>query len=265
MSRPRVVLVDPSDTRREVFAAYLSTQFDVYPFALAAKAIKRFDGVMPDVVLAHVRQPGTSGLDLSKQIRERPHGPKVLVVVYGNPVGPRPSAGKVEKIRQQCGIDVYMAREVDEVDLEKVIGVQLAEPAETRTVPDGTTAQHVKFISAARQQPTDEEGEWSGAVPVLDRKGYIRAMQEEYGGLVDELPEAQEVSWGELLRARANLHNLRVMLDKPVTPLIDELPTDRRPTLSEVLRAKVTLQNLRVILSPAAQGNESTADAPTAE
>jgi CheY-like chemotaxis protein len=248
MSRPRVLLVDPDDTRREVFQAYLASRFDVVAMPVAAKAQARFAGLNPDAVLAHARQPGSSGLRMCKELRALEHGQDCLMVVYGHMVGPRRTPAQCEAMRAESQVDVWMQREVDEIDLEKVLGVKLLAPVEVPAVkaPD---IQKIQFVSAHREEPCEDERTWGRLEErEPDRKSFLATMREQYGGLIDKLPKDQDVSWGQLMRARANLHNISVLLDKPVTPLIQRLPEDRPLTAAEILRARVTLENFRIIL-----------------
>lgn len=248
MSRPRVLLVDPDDTRREVFQAYLASRFDVVALPIAARALGRFSAVAPDAVLAHARQPASSGPRMCKEMRALPHGEDCLMVVYGHMVGPRRSAAQCEAIRQESRVDVWLHREVDEVDLEKVLGVKLLAPIEVPNVP-APDIDKIEFISAHREEPTADERSW-GALEDQepDRGSFLEGIRRRYGPLIDRLPRDQEVTWGQLLRARANLHNISVLLDKPVTPLIQELPDDRPLTAQEILRARITLRNFKIIL-----------------
>lgn len=248
MSRPRVMVVEPHDARRDVFSAYLASRFEVAPFPLAARAAEAFDRLQPDAVIAHAHQPGSSGLELVKELRTRAGGERCLMVVYGHKAGPRPSTDKAERLRVDAGADVYLAREVDEVDLERVLGLKLLAPVEAPQVPAPTAAE-LRFVSAHREAPVEDEGDWGSVLGEgADRKGFLDGIRRRHGRLIEKLPSDRDVSWGELMRARANLHNLGVLLDKPVTPLIQQLPPDRRPTLEEALRARATLGNLKVIL-----------------
>ena len=248
MSRPRVLLVEPDDTRREVFQAYLASRFDVVAMPIAAKALSRFAGLNPDAVLAHARQPGSSGLRMCKEMRALPHGEDCLMVVYGHPVGPRRTTAQGEAMRAEALVDVWMQREVDEIDLEKVLGVRLLAPLEVPSVP-APDLQKLQFVSAHREEPAEDERTWGRLEDrEPDRKSFLATMREQYGGLIDKLPKDRDVSWGQLLRARANLHNISVLLEKPVTPLIQRLPQDRPLTAAEILRARVTLENFRIIL-----------------
>ena len=248
MSRPRIMLVDPNDSRREGYTAFLSSRFEVSAFPVASKAQAAFPGIQPDAVLIHVRQPGGSGLTLSRALRALPGGERCMLVVYGHPAGARPSPAMIEHLRRDAGADTYLAREVDEVDLERVLGLKLLAPVEAPNVPL-PSLEAVRFISANREEPTADEGSWGTALDKDgDQKGFLSLLRKQYGGLIERLPSDREVSWGELMRARANLHNVRILLDKPVTPLIHELADDRSPTVSEILRARITLRNLRIIL-----------------
>lgn len=261
MSRPRVMVVEANDARRDVFCAYLSSRFEVVPFPLVRKAIAAFDSIEPDAVIAHVRQPGSSGLELVKALRTHPAGDRALMVVYGHPVGPRPTPDKAEKLRQDAGADVYLCREVDEVDLERVLGLALVAPVEAPDVPLPTDAE-LRFVSAQREAPEEDEGDWGS---VLGEGGdqkqrLLDSIRRRYGGIIDKLPKDRDVSWGEVLRARATLHNIGVLLDKPVTPLIQRLPQGKRPSLEEALRARATLRNLKVILKQGVGGNDPEED-----
>ena len=248
MSRPNVLLVDPDDTRREVFQAYLSSRFEVVAVAIAARAHRAFGQTPPDAVLAHARQPGSSGLRLCKELRALPGGEDCLMVVYGHNVGPRPTGASVERMREASLVDVWLHREVDEIDLEKVLGIKLMEPtpAPGLVVPERA---RIEYVSAHREDPTEDERTWGGVDErEPDRRRFLAGIRDQYGPLIDRLPKDQDVSWGQLLRARANLHNVSVLLEKPVTPLVQELPEDRALTTAEILRARVTLRNLKIIL-----------------
>lgn len=248
MSRPRVLLVDPDDTRREVFQAYLASRFDVVAVPLAGKAIARFSKLGPDAVLAHARQPGTSGLRACKEMRGLERGQGCLMVVYGHLLGPRRTPAQYERLRLDHQVDIYLPREVDEVDLEKVVGVKLLAPIEVPDVP-APDIDKFEFISAHREEPVEDEGTWGTVDSVQpDRGGFLATLRRHYGSLIDRLPDDEDVTWGQLLRARANLHNIAVLLNKPVTPLIRELPEDRPLTREEILRARITLRNLKIIL-----------------
>jgi len=252
MSRPRVLLVDPDDSRRASFSRFLSSRFEVVAVALATRAVAEFSRLRPDAVLAHARQPLSSGMRLCKELRALPDGVGVLMVVYGHPVGPRPSASQAEQLRVASDVDVYLSREVDEMDLEQVVGLKLLAPPEAPRVPLpdlGTAApSRVEFFSAHREEGLEDEASWGTALGEGGRDEYIRLLGRQYGPLIDRLPEDREVTWGELMRARANLHNIRVLLEKPVTPLVQALPKDRDPTMAEILRARLTLNNLKIIL-----------------
>lgn len=261
MSRPRLVIVDAQDARRDVFSAYLSTRFRVSAFPMASKAISAFDGLHADAVIAHVKQPGTSGVHLCKALRERPEGAKALIVLYGTPPR-RLSAAQVEHVRNEAGADVFLPREVDEVDLEQVLGLKLFPPAEGGPVPLPTDAE-VHFVSAHREAPAEDEGDWDTVLGAdATRAGLLESLRRHHGQIIDKLPSDKDVTWGELLRARANLHNLGVLLDKPVTPLIRQLPEGRPLRLDEILRAWATLTNLKIILKQGVLPSEAPAETP---
>lgn len=252
MSRPRLLLIDPDDKRRDQFSTYLRTQFEVVAIPVAGRAAERFTALRPDAVLAHARQPGTSGPRLCKQLRELAGGDDCLMFVYGHLVGPRKTPVQIEAMRVETRVDVWMARDVDAMDLEKVLGLKLLAPEEppvvTPPLPSRKAAPKVEFVTAHREDGRDDAS-WGSAVQSSeDQAQYIDSMGKRYRPLIEKLPKDADVSWGQLMRARANLHNLQVLLEKPVTPLIQELPEDRPLTSSEILRARVTLRNLKIIL-----------------
>lgn len=269
MSRPRLLLLDPDDTRRERFRSWLQSQFDVVAIAVAARSHDRFTALKPDAVLAHARQPGSSGPRVCKELRALAGGQDCLMVVYGQLVGPRKTAAQIEKMREDCQVDLWLTREVEAIDLEKVLGLKLLAPPEEPVAPAPATpgparpAPQLTFVSAARQEPVGDEPTWGTAAPLgAERKDALKLLGKTWGPLVERLPKDQDVTWGQILRARVNLHNLSVLLEKPVTPLIQELPGDRPLSVAEVLRARVTLKNLRIILSQRALGSEA---APASE
>lgn len=270
MSRPRLLLIDPDDTRRERFQAYLVSQFEVLAIPVAARSHERFTSLKPDAVLAHARQPTSSGPRICKELRELAGGEDCLMVVYGHLVGPRKTPLQYEQMRIDTRVDIWLTREVDAIDLEKVLGLKLLAPEEAPKVAAPPTArkaaaQKVAFISAHRE-PTGDEPSWgTAATSSQDRGSFLDGMNKRYGPLIQKLPKDQDVTWGQLLRARASLHNLQILLEKPVTPLIQELPEDRPLSVSEILRARVTLHNLRIILRRRLPGAPAEAQEPPTE
>jgi CheY-like chemotaxis protein len=269
VSRPRLLLIDPDDTRRQRFQAYLVSQFEVLAIPVAARSHERFTSLKPDAVLAHARQPGSSGPRICRELRDLAGGEDCLMVVYGHLVGPRRTPAQCEQMRVETRVDIWLTREVDAIDLEKVLGLKLLAPEEAPKVaapPDARKATpKVEFISAHRES-TGDDPSWGTAAPSSeDRGSFLAGMGKRYGPLIQKLPKDQDVTWGQLLRARANLHNLQVLLEKPVTPLIQELPEDRPLSVAEILRARVTLRNLRIILRRRLPGAPAEAQEPPIE
>ncbi len=231
-SKPRVVLVDVDDTRRESFKRYLSARYEVHSFPLAGQALKALPELRPDALLTHAYQPGGSGPRLCASARALPSASRCLTLVYGRSRRPygAPRGGPVAADLGQ--VDVRLDRRVDVVDVDKALAHALAQrrPARARPTPSRHAHQPVEVVSASRH----EGGVW-----------------ERYRGpdaLIDRLPTRPDVGWDQILRARLTLHNLRVALGKHVTPLVDRLPSDRRPTFGELFRARASLYNVSVIL-----------------
>ncbi len=245
MPRPRVMLVEARDALRESYCTYLQGHFDVDPLPLGRHALAAFQKQAPDAVVANIRQPGGDAVELFAQLRALPGGEDCVLLLYGHPFGPRPSRQQAERICREARADQYLARELDPNDLEQVLALELLGP-DTECVSDAISLEDVQLMSARR----GEERPTRVGAPTRSGRAWslLAALLGKTGGVIDRLPTHRDVSWGELVRARPSLHNLYVLLTKPVTPLVERLPEDRPPSLAEIARARASVHNLRVLL-----------------
>ena len=88
MTLVRTLLVDDSPEFLGAAAHFLATdsQIEVVGHALSArKAIEEVTRLQPDLVLMDVAMPGMNGFAATRQIKERPNPPRVIVLtLYDN-------------------------------------------------------------------------------------------------------------------------------------------------------------------------------------
>jgi two-component system response regulator AtoC len=82
----RVLVVDDEENLRLVLQTLLRKHgYEVEAVESAEAALDRFDAVSPDFVLADVRMPGMSGLELTEALVSRPGAPTIIVMsAYGS-------------------------------------------------------------------------------------------------------------------------------------------------------------------------------------
>jgi len=79
-----IVVDDDQEMRQSLYHLLTKAGWEVDVFGKAEDVIKRIDGVDPDVVLADVRMPGVSGIDLLTELAEREAPPVVLISAHGD-------------------------------------------------------------------------------------------------------------------------------------------------------------------------------------
>ena len=81
----RIIIVDDDQEMRQSLSHLLAKAgWQAEVFSKAEDVIKRIDGIDPDVVLADVRMPGMSGIDLLASLSERDTAPVVLISAHGD-------------------------------------------------------------------------------------------------------------------------------------------------------------------------------------
>jgi signal transduction histidine kinase len=70
--RPRILVVDDSDTIRALVATLLGPEFDCLPVASAPEALERAASFSPDVIISDVLMPGMDGYELCRRVRADP-------------------------------------------------------------------------------------------------------------------------------------------------------------------------------------------------
>lgn len=97
MSRPRILLVDDSDTVLLVVQAALAADFDVETAHDGVTALERARQSPPDVVVTDSLMPGLDGFGLLEALEHAPETQGIPVIVLTSEEMPRsPGAGRVQ-------------------------------------------------------------------------------------------------------------------------------------------------------------------------
>ncbi|MCI1780201.1 MAG: response regulator transcription factor [Bacteroidales bacterium] len=79
MEKARLLLVEDEHTLADIIAYALTEKgFDVYTAYDGKEGMKKFDECNPDIVVTDIMMPGTDGLSLVKELREKGEGIPVL-------------------------------------------------------------------------------------------------------------------------------------------------------------------------------------------
>lgn len=105
-----VLVVDDDEALTDVYAAWLSSQYNVETATTGEVALNTLDENV-DVVLLDRRMPGLSGEEVLDQIRTAEYNCRVAMVT-----GVRPNTDVVE-----LGFDEYLIKPVDQDDLHDVV------------------------------------------------------------------------------------------------------------------------------------------------
>jgi DNA-binding response OmpR family regulator len=110
----RVLVVDDDEALTDVYAAWLSEQYDV-DTATDGEAALNTLGEEVDVVLLDRRMPGLSGEEVLDRIRRAEYNCRVAMVT-----GVRPNTDVIE-----LGFDEYLVKPVDQDELQDVVDTLL--------------------------------------------------------------------------------------------------------------------------------------------
>jgi DNA-binding response OmpR family regulator len=110
----RVLVVDDDEALTDVYAAWLSTQYEVTTATTGESALNNLSEQV-DVVLLDRRMPGLSGEAVLDQIRSAEYDCRVAMVT-----GVRPSSDVI-----QMGFDEYLIKPVDQDELQDVVDTLL--------------------------------------------------------------------------------------------------------------------------------------------
>lgn len=247
MGRAVLVLVDPDDGRRALLEQAFSRRFEVSAFSHPDLASSCLETLQPRVLLVHINQDVGNGLSFCRSVQALTRELDCMTVVHGRAWGARHPDDYFRRARRSAGADIVISEELSARELlRKVVRGLKHGPSMTDSWSD---EWKVEFYSASRvgsgeaPQPTRPRGQ-----PLQPTTRRIAPFRFE---LIERLPDDRPPTLSEALRARASLHNIRVVLDAPVTPLIEQLPDDRPLALREVLRARITPRNFRVIFRQA--------------
>ena len=105
-----VLVVDDDEALTDVYAAWLSSQYEVETATTGEVALNTLDEDV-DVVLLDRRMPGLSGEEVLDRIRTAEYNCRVAMVT-----GVRPDTDVVE-----LGFDEYLIKPVDQNDLQEVV------------------------------------------------------------------------------------------------------------------------------------------------
>lgn len=110
----RVLVVDDDEALTDVYAAWLSEQYDVRTATDGETALNNL-GTQFDVVLLDRRMPGLSGEEVLDHIRRAEYNCRVAMVT-----GVRPNTDVIE-----MGFDEYLIKPVDQDELHNVVNTLL--------------------------------------------------------------------------------------------------------------------------------------------
>lgn len=145
----RVLVVDDDEALTDVYAAWLSGQYEVDTATTGEVALDRLDeGV--DVVLLDRRMPGLSGEEVLDRIRTAEYNCRVAMVT-----GVRPNTDVVE-----LGFDEYLIKPIDQDDLHDVVDTLVDRIGQLRDRIDDTVTEFGAddFRVAFRDIPNSSTG-----------------------------------------------------------------------------------------------------------
>lgn len=122
---PRVLVVEDDSGLRRLAELSLRPRYDVQAAATGEEALRRLDAQLPDLILLDLGLPGISGADVVHELRRRPGGTKVPVIVV-TAAGGRHT--ELDSLRD--GVDDFVVKPVDleilEARMETVLRRSLA-------------------------------------------------------------------------------------------------------------------------------------------
>jgi two-component system chemotaxis response regulator CheY len=117
-----VLVVDYSRVMRGIIMSTLSSsqlaEFEFIEAEDGEEALKKFNPASIDLVLIDWNMPKISGIDFTKEIRKRPDGENVPIVM----VTSEKSLGKLEQALDEAGASAYICKPFTTEDFIRVLG-----------------------------------------------------------------------------------------------------------------------------------------------
>ena len=168
--RIRTLVVDDSEDNREFLVQLLAPAgFEIRQAAHGRGALREFEAWHPQLMLLDLRMPEMDGFEVIRQLRSRPDGSDVRIIVV--------TASIVAGVRQEAllaGADAFFVKPLEETELFQKIGELLG----VSYIWSGTTA-----VSAVMSAVTPDElaripGELRGAIRTAAVRGDLERVLE---------------------------------------------------------------------------------------
>ncbi|MBL8377659.1 MAG: protein kinase [Burkholderiales bacterium] len=118
----RLVVVDDDDTMRNWLAAVLrAARHEVRAYASAEEALPAIHADLPDLVIADIRMPGKSGLEMLESLRASA-ATRALPLILATSVGDR----KTYRAGMELGADDFITKPMSSGDLTRAVEARLA-------------------------------------------------------------------------------------------------------------------------------------------
>lgn len=203
MSRPWILLVDPSDATLDGARAAIERWYDVVAVDAekdARYALTKWE--MPAAVAVRLAlERSDDGLELAGKLRQAV-GDDILVVVFGKPESPLRDA---DKFLLRHGIDAFKQIDLRGDDLGSWVHEELKTGTLVRQRQEREAAEEARRLDRERRADAPEERASdvvdSAVDQVQSRRVHVQAGQ-------------RESTWSEILDAQLNGPNLATLWDK---------------------------------------------------
>ena len=176
----KVVMLDSILSRRTGFKRKLEASFQVMEMTSLAELQSQLDADTPDVVLLSLRQRGTHGLKVAKELREAGHT-GVIIMVYGEK--PRSLSQPRRELEETFAVNAFIPFSPEYVQLETALRAELS--SRERILRQAELQQARAKAEAQAEAEAQTQGQGTQ-------------------------------SWGELLRSDLNATTLKQLLKKPI-------------------------------------------------
>lgn len=216
-----VLIVDPNKARRDRIGQSFRSRFEVLTARAPAGALERISADDPDIILLSLPQADGHGLDLALQVRALESGSDKVIVVYGMSAGDRRLTPEVRtRFRKRFKLDGFLPGLPQPQDVPQVAGSVPEKTVRKQPQPQANTPTPSPTLKAQSARigapPEPSLGELLRSEANMDN--LVALLKTEVGGeMIEELDDnTEEVSWSDLLRAKATAKNIRKALRKEI-------------------------------------------------